>query len=339
MSRSLQVAFSILISGAALWYSLHDVELGRLASDVGQARVVWIGPMLVLAAVTLWLRALRWRVLLGTLGPLGDTPVFRATCIGFMGNMVLPLRAGEAIKPLIVARSGRVSAPAALATVALERLCDMLMLGAFAIATLLLVPAAHELRERTPTVLLVVAIALVALGGMFRFAWWLEERLERLSGWLPPAVGRIVREGGSGFLRGVRGMGDIRTFALTVGLSGLVWLTTVAGFVAGALALEIRAPLLPLGLAVTVIVAAAVSVPSAPGFIGVFWAGSEIALGLFAVPKSMGFTFGILTWLVQMVVICGFGVWALSSLHLSLRDVRAGPGEEAEEAEGGRAVE
>jgi uncharacterized protein (TIRG00374 family) len=322
VSRAAQILFSIAVSAGALWFSLHDVELGSFFSDLQRARVVWLIPMAALAAFCLWVRAVRWRVLLETLGPLGDAPVFHATCIGFMGNMVLPLRAGEAIKPLVVARGGQVSAAAALATVALERLCDMMMLAAFAVVTLMLVPGATALRERTTSVLVLVAIAVIGVGLMFRFAGAMERRLEGWTERLPPLPRRLLREGGGGFLRGVRGLGEPRVLIPTLCWSALVWLTAAAGFSAGALALEIDAPLIPLGFAATVIVAVAVSVPSAPGFIGVFWAGSEIALDLFGVPKSMGFTFGVLNWLVQMVVICGLGMWSLSRLQLSLRDMR-----------------
>ena len=322
MSRSIQILLSVLISGAALWFSLHDVQLGSFFSDLARARIVWLVPMIAFAGICLWFRALRWRVLLETLGPLGDAPVFYATCIGFMGNMVLPLRAGEAIKPIVVARGGQIGVAAALATVALERLCDMIMLALFAVITLFLVPGATALRESTPWVLALVAVALTLVGLIFRFAGAIEERLERWTEWLPGMLKRVVREGGRGFLRGVRGLGQPRTLFTTLLLSALVWLCAVGGFAAGALALEINAPLVALGFATTVIVAVAVSVPSAPGFIGVFWAGSEIALDLFGIPKSMGFTYGVLNWLVQMVTICGLGMWSLSRLQLSLSDVR-----------------
>ena len=87
------------------------------------------------------------------------------------------------------------------------------------------------------------------------------------------------------------------------------------------MALSIDAPAIPLGLAATVIVAAAVSVPAAPGFIGVFQAGSVMALGLFGVPEATGFSFGILTWLVQFVVIVALGLYSLSRLKISLGEV------------------
>jgi hypothetical protein len=327
VSRTVQIVVSLLISVAAVWFSLHGVDLGSFWSDLASAHVGWLGPMVVLAAASLWLRARRWRLLLEGLGPLGDTPVFYATCIGFMGNMVLPLRAGEAIKPLVIARGGRISMPAALATVAIERLLDMVMLGLFAGITLLMVPTGDFLRGAAQTLVVVVVLAIALLVAVIRYAAWIERHTHGIADRLPAFAGRIVREGAHGFLRGVGGLRDARTLAAVFAYSALIWLTAVFGFIAGAFALAIAAPALPLGFATTVIVAAAVSVPSAPGFIGVFWAGSEIALGLFGVAKSMGFTFGVLNWLVQMVVIISLGMWAMSRLNLSLGDVKTATSE------------
>jgi hypothetical protein len=163
------------------------------------------------------------------------------------------------------------------------------------------------------------------LFAVIRYSDWVERQTIRIADRLPGFLGHFVKEGASGFLRGVHALRDPRTLLTVFAYSALVWLTAVFGFIAGALALEIDAPLVPLGFATTVVVAAAVSVPSAPGFIGVFWAGAEIALGLFGVSKSVGFTFGVLNWLVQMVVIIGLGMWSLSRLNLSLGDVKVAP--------------
>jgi uncharacterized membrane protein YbhN (UPF0104 family) len=166
-------------------------------------------------------------------------------------------------------------------------------------------------------------LVLVAVVVTIRFAGWLEERVVAASTRLPTTIGKVVRDLGQGFLHGLQGLSDRRVLLPVIVYSALVWLAAVGGFMACALALEISAPLFPLGLAATVIIALAVSVPSAPGFIGVFFVGSEIALTLFGIPKSMGFTFGVLNWLVQLVVIVLLGMWSLSRLQLSLGDVRA----------------
>ena len=106
MNRRVQIAISLAVTIAALWYSLHGLDLGESLAALRGLRLGWLAVVVALAALSLWMRAQRWRFILGTLGPLGSTPVFEATCIGFMGNMVLPLRAGEIIRPLVAARAG-----------------------------------------------------------------------------------------------------------------------------------------------------------------------------------------------------------------------------------------
>jgi uncharacterized protein (TIRG00374 family) len=323
VNRTIQIVVSVVITVGALWYSLSGVELGSFLDDLGHARLIWLVPMAACAVLALWLRAVRWKLLLGTLGPLGDTPVFHATNIGFLGNMVLPLRAGEVIKPVVVGRAGRISTPAAFATVGLERFCDLVMLGAFAVLTVFLVPQADFARAWANSIVVFLGVALLAVVVIIRSAGWLEARLDAIADRLPAFAGRIVREIGRGVLHGLRGLSDFRVLLPVILYSALVWLVAVAGFVAGALALEIDAPLVPLGFAVTVAVAVAVSLPSAPGFIGVFWAGSKAALALFGVPDTMGFTYGVLNWIVQLVVIVALGLWSMSRLHLSFGDVRS----------------
>lgn len=323
MNRAAQIAVSLAITAAALWYSLHGVEFGTFLEDLARAQWGWVGPLALSAGASLWLRARRWRILLETLGPLGDAPVFDATNIGFLGNMVLPLRAGEAIKPLVVARSGSVSVPAALATVALERLCDLLMLALFAVLTLVLVPQADFLRDRNAWVVAGLAFAISGVVVVIRLAPWLETKLDVIAARLPEFLGRVLREAGRGFLHSLSGLSDLSVLLPVLLYTTLIWLVTAFGFATVALALELSVPLVALGFAATVIVAMAVSVPSAPGFIGVYWAGSEVALGLFGVPKSMGFTFGVLSWLVQLLVIVAMGMWSMSRLKLSFQDVRS----------------
>ena len=324
---------SLAISAGALWYCFHDSDLHALGRTLAAARWTWIAVMAGITVLTMWLRGMRWKLLLSAVGPVDRTPVISATCVGFMGNMVLPLRAGEAIRPFVVARSGQISMPAALATVAIDRLFDMVMLGVFSSLTLLMVPAGEGLRTAARGIVIVVALAVVALGVIIRASHWIELRATPLVERLPGMLGRVAKQGMIGFLHGVRGLTDLRRLVSVLVFSAAIWLTVVLMFVTGALALEIEAPLVPLGFAATVIVAAFVSAPSAPGFLGVYQAGSEIALKLFDVQKTTSDAFGIITWAVQMVVIVGLGMWALSRLNLSLGDIAAKAEAAEEEAE------
>src|SRR5689334_21589664 len=64
-------------------------------------------------------RAQRWRFLLAPLGgaTLGQT--FRTTVIGFAASAILPARAGEVLRPYLLARQAQLPLSAVLATVLL----------------------------------------------------------------------------------------------------------------------------------------------------------------------------------------------------------------------------
>jgi hypothetical protein len=72
-------------------------------------------------------RALRWQYLLAPLGKTHFSTAFRATVIGFAASFLLPARAGEVIRPYVLARREGLSPPAAFATIILERLLDLLV--------------------------------------------------------------------------------------------------------------------------------------------------------------------------------------------------------------------
>jgi hypothetical protein len=96
------------------------------------------------ALLTYVLRAWRWGYLIAPMArvPLGD--LFSATCVGFMTALVIP-RAGEIVRPYLIARRYPVSTAAGVATIILERLFDLLtVLVLFALYLFALpVPAAQ----------------------------------------------------------------------------------------------------------------------------------------------------------------------------------------------------
>ena len=80
----------------------------------------------VMTLVMALIRAERWQYLLSPLGPTRFWVAFRTTVIGFAVSFVLPARAGEVLRPYLLARSERLPATAAFATVIVERLLDLL---------------------------------------------------------------------------------------------------------------------------------------------------------------------------------------------------------------------
>ena len=71
-------------------------------------------------------RAERWQYLLAPLGQTRFWVAFRTTVIGFAASFVLPARAGEVLRPYLLARSEGLPATAAFATIIVERMLDLL---------------------------------------------------------------------------------------------------------------------------------------------------------------------------------------------------------------------
>ena len=122
-----------------------------------------------MAPLGLWARARRWRYLF----PPGPEPpgLVAANMIGYMGNNVLPLRAGEFVRIYVVARriaaqrGGSVSNGLWLAgaTVVIERVLDSLTLVLILGVLVLLIPVPPALQYAAAIVLAIDAVAASAL--------------------------------------------------------------------------------------------------------------------------------------------------------------------------------
>lgn len=100
-----------------------------------QARPDLLALTLALTGVTYLVRAERWQYLLEPLGKTRFWVAFRTTVIGFAASFVLPARAGEVLRPYLLAKQENLPATAAFATIILERILDLvavlLLLGVF----------------------------------------------------------------------------------------------------------------------------------------------------------------------------------------------------------------
>jgi uncharacterized protein (TIRG00374 family) len=126
------------LAGLLLAVFLRNADLGRVWSEVQSARIDLLTLAVVLTVVTYLIRAERWQYLLEPLGRTRFWVAFRTTVIGFAASFVLPARAGEVLRPYLLARQERLPATAAFATIIVERILDLvavlLLLGSFFVA-------------------------------------------------------------------------------------------------------------------------------------------------------------------------------------------------------------
>jgi uncharacterized membrane protein YbhN (UPF0104 family) len=267
---------------------LRNVDFRGVVGQIVRARPEWLLLSLVGACANVPIRAWRWQYLLEPLGTAHYGNAFRATVVGFAANSLLPARAGEVIRPYFLARSERISATSAFATIILERLLDTL--------TVLLLLAAYvfvfgrDLGAANPMAFaamkwaggLAAAGSLVALGVLFVAAGdpaRVGRTLARLAQVLPSALAGLVAQVAEKF---ATGLGIVRRpgrLIVALLLSLPLWLCIAIGIWAAMQAFHIAVPFTGSFLLVAILVIG-VAVPT-PGAVGGFHEATRIGLTMF----------------------------------------------------------
>src|SRR5919201_2710959 len=122
---TIRTALVTLLAIALFAWFLSRANLSAVAAEIAHARADLIIWSVIIGAVTPVVRAFRWRYLLDPIGPTRFGPVLRATIIGFAALALLPARAGDVIRPYLVARTEGLNTASVFATIVMERALDV----------------------------------------------------------------------------------------------------------------------------------------------------------------------------------------------------------------------
>lgn len=317
----------IAISVGLLWFAFRGVHPAEVLERVRRADLVLLALAAVLATVLFPLRALRWRPLLRPVHP-GSRfrPRFAATCIGFMANNLLPARVGEFARAFALSRLEPVRVSASFGSLVVERMFDgivivLLLLGSLAW------PGFPEVSGRDfsggalwfgVAFLAVFAVMLAVVARPEQSVRWFENTLARL---LPRAIRRPVVDALEAFLDGIAAIRDWRLVLQAFAWSVVIWLTASLSFWVGMLAFGIRLPFVAATFLMAII-SLAVSIPSAPGFFGVFEAAARVGLvEVWGVATGPAVAFAIGFHLAGFIPVTLMGLYYVWRLGLSWRDV------------------
>ncbi|MDA1183179.1 MAG: lysylphosphatidylglycerol synthase transmembrane domain-containing protein [Acidobacteria bacterium] len=123
--RKRTVLVSVLAVALMGWF-LRGTDLEDVWTQVRAARLDLLVVGFVLVVVTFVIRAHRWQYLLRPIGPTRFRTAFRTTVIGAAALAVLPARAGDVLRPYLLARQEGLSTSATLATIVMERVLDLI---------------------------------------------------------------------------------------------------------------------------------------------------------------------------------------------------------------------
>lgn len=340
--RKLFLAILAVGALAALAYhSRHKIHLGdftwsRFAHAVGQANL-WL---LLLSAAAIYvcfaLRTLRWQRLSRYLGPTGFLDVYNATVMGFASIFILG-RAGEPVRPLLLARKSSMPVANMFGVWVLERITDFA--AAVALAALSLLVFTGQLADAGANtnwvysaraggwVLLGTLGALVVFMIYFRLhgAAFLGRRLDswhRAGGFKAWLAGIIA-----GFSEGLQAIRTTSDLLITViytaahwVLVTLIYLWICHAFASAFVQADMTFPGAMLLLAIT-LVGSALQLPGVGGGAQV---ASFIALTtIFGVEQEPAAAIAIVLWLITFAISTLLGVPLLIHEGLSMGELRS----------------
>ncbi|MFN8534992.1 MAG: lysylphosphatidylglycerol synthase transmembrane domain-containing protein [Dehalococcoidia bacterium] len=285
-------------------------NVGRLWQALAQADYIWLIPAVAIFFVGVWLRAVRWGLLLRPIAAVPAIRLFPVIVLGFAANNVLPARAGELVRVHELFRREGISRSASLATILIERTFDGLTLLLLLGVVSLFVPLADwfGLMLRAGAVIflvLVVIVTVLALGG--RQSRTVAHALVRR---LPGSIGGRIEGLLDLFLAGLAGV-------RSPGLLGLVALTSLAAWVVESgvylcvmFAFSIDVPAY-VALLVTSTANLAITLPSSQGGIGPFEFFAAQTLIAFGVPNTTATAYALVAHAAVLLPVIPLGGWVL----------------------------
>lgn len=318
-----------MISVALVAFLLRSVDLHELGSQLARTSWRWVALAVVLGLAGLYARAFRWRWLFPPrTRPPGIVP---ATMIGYMANNVLPLRAGELVRVYAAARRLREAEPLSAteafwlvaATLVIERVLDSLAIVLILGILVFLIPVPAGVEWGAGILLAIDVIGVGLLVTVARAPHVGRRLVARLTGrW--PRFGRMAL---AMFDTALRGLDGIRTPAHAVRVAAwtvVVWLLPATAAWAMLRAVHLDLPFIA-GWVVLAFVGLGISVPSAPGYLGVWHFAAKLALEIFGVTPSAAIAYALLYHASALLPITLVGWIYLLREHVSLGEARRSP--------------
>ena len=250
----IQAIISLVALAAVIWWASRQ-EAPQLPSTGGA--IAWLLGAIVLYAIVTLLRCERWHRVLHLSGvDAHRNDSYALTTVGYMGNNVLPARAGEMLRVVLLAKRAEAGKRALLGTVVAERMLDAIALGSIFVVVVYGILQETTLPSDRPLLMAGIALTLLLVALVVLQVLRRRGALGRLRDFIRPLAGApraLLSRAGAGLLVG--------TF--------LIWAVEASVYLAVARSIELDIS----GMGALYLVALTnlfAMLPAAPGYVGTF---------------------------------------------------------------------
>jgi len=311
----LRGGLGVVSSAFFLVLLLCQVDLDEVGDAFQGVSWAWVVAAGLPFAGALWVRALRWRVILRPAAEIDASEATSLVVIGYAANNLLPIRAGEVVRAVLVERATGASRLRVLGTIVVERVFDGLVLALFLGFAILVGGSNNTLR----------VLALIGTAGFIVLTLlvaWVSAAPDHASGRIvgllrlvPTRFRARARQWVGSFLGGLGQLRGLEAWTIVVVTTALSWglEATAYWFVGEAFGLGLD-PWLYLGVAGAANLA--IAAPSTAGGIGPFEFFAREVLVVFGVASAVGTAYAIALHALVLVPVVVAGLALLWQRHL-----------------------
>ena len=333
-TKGLWILVGLFISGICLWLFLKDIDWEELSRALHEANYIYVIPVVLITVLTYIVRSVRWEILILPLKKVSFANVFSAITIGFMANHVLPARAGEIIRCVVLGRSEKMRATGIFATVVMERLLDSVSLIIFATVVIAIITPhgggaspindeTHLFSQLKKGIWVLGGVCLITVCFLVVLDLHSQKALNltgRLFFFMPHAIKDRIQHLLESFVQGMKVLKNMRQVLWLTFLSFSLWLLFVLAMVALGYSFGIQIPFAGMCF-VLVCISLAVALPQAPAYIGVFHLAVQKSLELFHVAPVAAQSFAIVLWAITVFTSIILGLFFLWREGLSFAQI------------------
>ncbi len=250
----IQALFSLVALGAVIWWASKQ-EAPQFPHGAGA--YAWLLAGLALYAVATLLRGERWQRILHLTGVKSErADAYALTTVGYAGNNLLPARAGEVVKVVLMSKRTDAGIREVFGTVLAERVLDAIALAGIFVVVVFGILRETPLPNDNPFLIGGILGAVAVIGAIAVYVAYRRGMLRRAIDWLRP-----LADAPKALLS--------RTGLVLLAGSFLIWTVEATVYLAVAHATGLNISMMG-ALYLMALTNLFAMIPAAPGYVGTF---------------------------------------------------------------------
>ena len=328
--RNISFLIGIPLSILFLYLAVRQIEIHKTIEVIKGTNYLFLIPAAIVFVIDFSLRGLRWHYLLLPIKKCKLMNLMSTTFIGFFANNILPARAGELIRIVMIGSKENISKTSTTATIILERFMDVVAILILISITFFIYPYPSIVKNGIYALTAVMIFLTVLFYGLMFLRTPTLAFIKKLLSVFPKKIQQKSAILINLFIDGLEVLKDKKQMFIVLGISMLIWTIDSSVYLFIAKGMGITEIDYTGAIFIMTLTAIGISIPSSPGYLGVFEYFGILACTILGVEKSAALSFILVTHFVQFVMMTIAGMIFLARERVSLSQLGKEASQEAQ---------